>query len=107
MNTWHESLASCSAPQENQYNVTAIFPPPEPAVEDEQDEEWARDDGAEGLRGVGDGSGIIGEEGDAGDYRTHRDEREDYGYDTGRGRTAGDSHLGQAERQRCRDDYYY
>lgn len=27
MNTWHESLASCSAPQENQYSIATLFPP--------------------------------------------------------------------------------
>ena len=27
MNTWHESLASCSAPQENHYTVANLFPP--------------------------------------------------------------------------------
>lgn len=26
MNTWDESLASCSAPQENQYNIDVLFP---------------------------------------------------------------------------------
>lgn len=30
MNTWHESLASCSAPQENQYNIATFFPPSPP-----------------------------------------------------------------------------
>lgn len=28
MNTWHESLASCSAPQENQYTAEGLFPTP-------------------------------------------------------------------------------
>jgi len=46
MNTWHESLASCSAPQENQYTAEALFPSAEPDREaadqqkqQEQDEE--------------------------------------------------------------------
>lgn len=50
MNTWNESLASCSAPQENQYTVDALFPPPEPARSESDHDE---DDAAAAAAGHG------------------------------------------------------
>lgn len=38
MNTWHESLASCSAPQENQYTTESLFPSPEAAPDSDSDQ---------------------------------------------------------------------
>ncbi|CBN78420.1 conserved unknown protein [Ectocarpus siliculosus] len=52
MNTWNESLASCSAPQENQYTVDALFPPPEPARSDSDHDEDAGGGGGGGGHGM-------------------------------------------------------
>lgn len=54
MNTWHESLASCSAPQENNYTVANLFPPqdpPESATDYDDAKDVERVDGEEAFVG--------------------------------------------------------
>ena len=80
MNTWHESLASCSAPQENQYNIATFFPPPPPQPKQKPPT------GSAGATAQEDGEGKEangkreGGDDENGKNPAYEDEKGDYGY---------------------------
>lgn len=116
MNTWHESLASCSAPQENSYTVTNLFPPqdpPESATDYDDAKDVERVDGEEACVGRKDpeendderrgawsddhgGSEYIGRMSNARQYHQPVLAGPHYGYENSR----------QGGRQSYRDEFY-
>ncbi|CAM9112323.1 unnamed protein product, partial [Scytosiphon promiscuus] len=88
MNTWQESLASCSAPQENQYDVEVLFPTPEPppSETEQQDHRPEEEENQQQHDGMGDGdnNGVRSRGGseDGKGFGMHdSNEHDGYGYD--------------------------
>ncbi|CAM9766795.1 unnamed protein product, partial [Ectocarpus sp. 12 AP-2014] len=110
MNTWNESLASCSAPQENQYTVDALFPPQEPARSDSDHDE---DDGAAAAAPAG--HGTKRRDGGDSDYEGEGYDYGEYNYEfspgirhgaSSRARGRGRGRGAEREGWYHRDEYY-
>lgn len=87
MNTWHESLASCSAPQENQYTTETLFPSPEPPGSDENGDP---DHDSDNDNDNDDGNNSEGGGGREGDFSAY--DREEYYHEGGYNDNRGDGY---------------